>query len=480
LVEDTRCKGEAAVLYNDLAITITAWQVSGYPISAVAQGLGRVSGILPPLDAALAKLLGRVAEQNLPDGELLSKVGTDLFCWLMAEPLGTQLRRAWDRAAQMERGLRLRLSIDPPEIAALPWELLRDPERDSVFATRVATPLVRFLDQTSLFGGLAEQTAELPLNILLVLPNAAGLDLPREKEMIARAVGPLQRAVRLIVLSGPVTRTSLANALLATPYHIVHMTGHGAYVPPPAGPVRTASRDTTSPRSQSYVQLNRADGSPDWVDQQVLACLFANQPSLKLLVLNVCSSGRVDDGAAFRGLAPEMVRAGVPAVVAMQYPLSDQAAATFTAEFYQQLCAGDNTGQVDVALSHARNMLAITLPGERAFAAPVLYTHAADGVIYSLPKETAIEAVLDPKSESARLAMFMGSVESSMDFEEDWALADSASLESWRRGLREAERDYCAHLENTGTAAQQAARHGLTLVRARLAALDEALARAAD
>jgi hypothetical protein len=453
------------VLHSDFVITVATRQGEGqslaYPISAVAQGLGRVSHNLPPPDRALADLLRQVAvqaEQGKAAASAATAAGDALFRWLMGGPLETHLRLAWDRAAQAGRGLRLRLCLDPAEIAALPWEFLHDPDRDHWFATATATPLVRFLDQTGHFGALVKQEAELPLQMLLVLPRVPELDLAGEKARIEEALRPLQDAVVLHVLDGKVTRTALSDALMSTPCDIVHISGHGSFV-----------------EGTGYIGLNAADGTTDWVDARAVTRLLANHSSLKLLLLNACSTGRVDDGVAFAGLAPQLVRAGIPAVVAMQYPLTDAAALTFAREFYRQLCTGENAGQVDVAVTHARNMLAIVHPADLSFAAPVLYTHASDGVIYVQPHDPAVQAAPDPASESARLVMLMGSLQSSMEFYEDWLLADRNLLKGWRATLQRAEQVYSRHLRNQRAPIQQAARQGLVLVRARLAALDSVL-----
>jgi hypothetical protein len=415
---------------------------------------------LPPAGAALEALLDRVAA--LPAGACdeatLRAAGEALFSWLLSGSLEDHLRLAWDRAARAGRGLRIRLSIDPPEIAAWPWELLYDPQRDHTFATAIATPLVRYLDQTSLFGAPTEQEAELPLDLLLVLPSAANLNLAEEKRLIEEAVAGLKHALHLRVLPGPVTRTALADALLLARYDIVHVSGHGAFLD-----------------GQGYVELNLPDGSPDWVDGNSLSRIFSNHPHLKLVILNVCRGGQVAEGTAFRGLAPQLVRRGIPAVVAMQYPLTDQAGLTFAREFYKQLSTGENAGQIDVAITHGRNMLAVLYPGSRSFATPVLYTHASDGVIFTLPQEPAVEVVLSAPSESARLAMFTGSIEASMEFDEDWAMAEPAQLNDWRQTLLQAECAYQAHLANLQPAVQHAARHGLALIESRLAALEIAL-----
>ncbi len=449
------------MLYNDFTVTIAERTEAGYPVFAVAQGLGRVTAILPPPDSELKALLARVASSPPAgdDGAVLREAGRALFRWLGQGPVEGHLRIAWDRAGQMGRGLRLRLSIDPPEISAWPWELLWDPQRDHWFATSTLTPLVRFLDQADRFGGLVDQQAEWPLKLLLVLPYSAELDLALEHRLIEEALAPLRGALHLHVLEGIVTRAHLADALLLSGCDIVHFAGHGGFVD-----------------GKGYIVLNQPDGSPDWVDDETLARLTLNHCHLKLVVLNTCSGGRVDDARAFGGLTPALLRRGLPAVIAMQYPLSDQMGAAFAREFYRRLCLGENAGRVDVAVTHARNMLAICYPGQRGFAAPVLYTHTPDSVIFSLAPRPILAAADDSGSELSPCARLVASLESSTAWDEDWALADRTALERWRERLEQAQQMYQAHLSDPTPEARQAAGRGLALIQRRLAALDAALA----
>jgi hypothetical protein len=63
---------------------------------------------------------------------------------------------------------------------------------------------------------------------------------------------------------------------------------------------------------------------------------------LRLAVFNACSGSRHGKSSVFSGLAQSLVRSGVPVVVAMQFPISDAAAVTFTRAFYGALAKGEN------------------------------------------------------------------------------------------------------------------------------------------
>lgn len=450
---------EDNVPYQDFNIVISPQLQDRYVVAALAEEQSRVSATLPPpppeLRAQIARLAASGAEEH--DETSLNQIGSALFRWLLPPPLESHLRIAWDRARRNSYGLRLRLSIDAPELAAWPWELLHDPVRGHPFAVSAETLLVRFFDQTSAFGGPGQHRATLPLNLLLVLPAAPELDLDREQRSVEAIAATMPDALRVRTLKGVITRQVLADALLMGAYDIVHFSGHGTF------------QD-----GRGYIALNTPEGDQDWVHSGALAQLAVNHGSIKLVVLNTCSSGQMDDNRAFQGLAPQMVRYGVPAVVAMQYPLTDEAANVFTREFYKRLVLGADAGRVDVAVTYARGMLSVILPHGRAWATPVLYTNAPDGRIYEIaaaPGQDDAEAAA-----SGALDALMNSLRGSHASAEDWYLAGSEMLTLWRQKLHEAEDAYIARLADPRPEARQAALLGLSLTDQRIAALDEALA----
>lgn len=447
--------------YQDFTITISAAQEGGCLVTALSDELGRVAATQSAPDAELqARLAAVTAAAELTDAEgELRAAGEALFRWLTAGPIENHLRLAWDRADRSQQGLRLRLSIDARELAAWPWELLHDPERDHTFAVSPATPLVRYLDQANYFGGLVQQETELPLNLLHVLPAAPDLDLAQERRSLERVAGAMPAILRVSVLDGIVTRSDLADALLMGNYEIIHFSGHGEFI-----------------EGRGYVGLNKPDGSVDWVHSGAISRLAVNYRSIRLVVLNTCRSGVVDDSRAFQGLAPQMVRYGVPAVTAMQFSIADEAGAIFAREFYKRLCIGEDAGQVDVAAAYARGMLAVLHPHDRSWAAPVVFTHAPDGAIYRLPQAPQAELALDPVIQRARLAALYASLQTSAAFAEDWTLADSGTLFAWRQTLGQAAEAYREHTNDPNPEIREVAHAGLAMVQQRTAALERTLA----
>jgi hypothetical protein len=81
------------------------------------------------------------------------------------------------------------------------------------------------------------------------------------------------------------------------------------------------------------------------------------------------------------GIAPHLVRRGIPAVIAMRYAIADSTAKLFADEFYRTLALG---WPVDAAIQTTRNGISMEVGLDRRdFATPVLFMRARDGVILS-------------------------------------------------------------------------------------------------
>jgi hypothetical protein len=86
------------------------------------------------------------------------------------------------------------------------------------------------------------------------------------------------------------------------------------------------------------------------------------------------------------------MRAGLPAVLAMQRPISDGAAITFSQALYARLIAGD---PLDAAVAEGRQSIHSMAPRSMEWAVPALLMRAPDGTIF-----TPAEAQLPPASHS--------------------------------------------------------------------------------
>jgi formylglycine-generating enzyme required for sulfatase activity/ABC-type branched-subunit amino acid transport system substrate-binding protein len=115
--------------------------------------------------------------------------------------------------------------------------------------------------------------------------------------------------------------------------------------------------------------------------------LLHNVPSLRLVFLNACETARVSKQAGldpFAGVAAAMVMAGIPAVVAMQFPITDEAAIRFAGRFYPLLAAGE---PVDYAVGQGRLAIRVAESETLEWATPVLFMRAPDGAIFQVSEE---------------------------------------------------------------------------------------------
>ena len=175
--------------------------------------------------------------------------------------------------------------------------------------------------------------------MLVLLPQYSGedrLDSEGEWEVLQQALPRLDaERIELIRLVPPVTWDKLQKELNeAPPFHILHFGGHAAHDP--------AS-------SKGSLFLEDESGFPDEIDCEDLADLLDDHKSLRLVMLNACEGGRLADG--FAGLAKKLCQRGFPAVVAMQFPVTDDVAVEFTDCFYRALIEGQ---PVDGAVHRAR------------------------------------------------------------------------------------------------------------------------------
>ena len=277
------------------------------------------------------------------------------------------LRNSLDEAERQGAGLRIRLRLnDVPELADLPWEYLYNPVLERFLILSANTPIVRYLELPQPVRPL---TVKPPLRILVMIASPAGLpqlDTEHEWATLKDALRSLERR-RLIVLQ-PLEHATLEGVqeqLQREAYHVFHFIGHGGF-------------DEES--QNGVLLLEDGAGQARAVGGQELGAILHDCKSLRLAVLNVCEGARPSRTDPFGGTAQSLVQQEIPAVVAMQFPISDQAAGVFTDGFYTALA---NNCPVDVAVAEARRAM-YSSGGGVEWGTPVLYMRASDGLIWEI------------------------------------------------------------------------------------------------
>jgi hypothetical protein len=339
----------------------------GYPVRVDStQGPAQGDLILDLDDPGLQADLVRVQGID-PDLKLRQRVGSRLFEALFQG----DVRDAWSRCrgyvdAGRIDGLHLRLEIESPPMAALPWELLRDEAQDEFLATAADLGVARFLP--------VREPPQLPdagpLRVLVVVESPPGVPAidPPEVKRLEEALRGLGAKVQVEVLRNAAVG-EIHNALQRD-FHVLHYLGHGG-----RGRLILTSEDGTK-------------AAP--IEDQDFAQLVLGRRSLRLIVLNACHSALAGGGRLFDGIGPALVRKRMPAVVAMQYPTVQlDTAGRFSAAFYKALALGR---PVDVAVNQARQLLSAQFSAsDRDWSTPVLYLGTRSFRVLDPGKEEAHE-----------------------------------------------------------------------------------------
>ena len=312
--------------------------------------------------------LGRPRRRAGRDDKALAeakKIGQKLFAALFQAGIEARFRQQLAQAQAVQQGLRLRLRIDPQaaELHDLPWEYLYDASRNRFLSFSTDTPVTRYLE---LQEPARAWRLTLPLRVLVVV--ASPKDLPRldvedEWERLQRAFASLAAQGQVVVERlQPPTLDALRAQLRRKEYHVLHFIGHGSFTPEAA---------------DGQLALEDTLGCASFVSGQDLGYLLHDRRALRLVVLNACEGGRTGSGDPFAGVAHSLVQQGLPAVIAMQFEITDDAARQFTQGFYEALLDG---GVVDSALAEARK--AIYFSGNHLeWGTPVLFSRM-DGRVF--------------------------------------------------------------------------------------------------
>ncbi|MGD8402150.1 MAG: CHAT domain-containing protein [Anaerolineales bacterium] len=300
--------------------------------------------------------------------------GQELFEATFTGNVRDKFRESLAEANRKHEGLRIRLRIsEVPELANMPWEFMYDTGLSRFLTLSIETPLVRYLDVPR---DIQPLTIQPPLHILVVIAsprNFPTLNVQREWENLREALQGLENRglVKLTRLERP-TLQALQRQLRRGEYHIFHFIGHGVF-----------SKHLQD--GQLLFEDEIKGGDP--VSSRDLGIILHDHKQLRLAVLNACEGARTSLEDQFSGTAQSLMLQGLPAVIAMQFRITDIAAITMAREFYSALADGY---PVDASLTEARKSIK-THGNELEWGTPVLYMRSPDGAIFdvkNLPPRT--------------------------------------------------------------------------------------------
>jgi hypothetical protein len=365
--------------YRDLELTVVAQAPHTYLVTAHAasgQASGQTALAAEEWHAALEAI-----EREDTSEDFFLDLGARLFGALFPGDVEDAYRASMGYAKGEGKGLRLRLRLtQAPEIAALPWEYVHDRQRDIFLGVSSDTPLSRFIEPQQTFPPPPPPAEK--LRLLAVISDPEDLDdygLPpldaeaelktldkalkrlKSKELLEE-IPPLRHAVR----------ADISEALREHRPHVLHFIGHGTFE---GGQGKLIVED------EDHYALEMSD--------RAFRELLEGHADTRLVLLNACQGAARAAGDAMVGMGPQLVRRGVPAVVAMQYPVYDRAAISFTREFYRALA---HWYPIDVAISEARRAIYLDFGLERRdWGVPVLFMRDREGVLFAPSERAAAE-----------------------------------------------------------------------------------------
>lgn len=355
--------------FENFDITI-AGETPPYPVLVRFGGLeGTGSFHTDANDPAWAGPLAALSDaQDAPGEEMLTLVGGALFDELMQDGI----RDLWMDARSVRRdniGLRIRLALHAPAVAALPWETLADARRNQIFATDPGVSLVRVANLVDFVDRPRDLSTLRPVKLLIAaVDDPAGMDISRELTTIQQALAPLEpHALQVDTLAGRFGPLELRQRLERFQPNILHVISHGE----PDG-----------------LYMWTQDGFT-LVSSAQIAGAAQGIESLRLVFLNACLAGQADSELPYASLAHRLLQTGLPAVVAMQFEIEDEAAAIFASVVYEKLVAGDCPGMVDVAVRSARHVLHVRDANRADYVTPILWLNGDDGLLFDLDQEHA-------------------------------------------------------------------------------------------
>lgn len=341
--------------------------------NAVLQGRGFRSGLISPEEKILRQFGSDVFRAVFKD--------TDVIAEKFVASVGII-------ALKKDVGLRLNLRLDPPELSMLPWEyVFDDSERSSEYlCLRPRSPVVRYIGRSSVSNST---TINGPLRVLGMIANPGGewseLDAEAERrridEMLAEAQSPSddddsggpKSPIHFRWVRGG-TQDHLWDQMQSGSWHIFHFIGHG-------GTERQIDEQGNY-RSEGFVVMEDGAGGATKVWASDLGATLEDG-GVSLAVLNCCESAK----GGFSSVGAALVKSSVPTAIAMQFPITDKAAARFSTSFYRALISGQ---PIEQALTAARRYVRFNSNVE--WGIPVLFTREGSSVHFEFTDSAAAAA----------------------------------------------------------------------------------------
>jgi hypothetical protein len=308
------------------------------------------------------------------DERIVQEVGSQLFDFIFQRKILELYQECSQAARRDDEPFLIRLRVSDPALAYVPWETMYDKRNRFYVTTSQSTPFTRAVDD---YGEERRMCAARPIRMLgmaarVKVLNGFPLDeieVDAEQVAIKNALRELNDGKRLKLSWIPSAKARDLNRRFlrgddGKRWDLFHFIGHGGHDPE---------------RQMGFVVVQEEGGSRGARLYADALKTFLTQPGQtpSLVVLNSCSGAQGEPGSLFSSTAAELIQGGVPAVIAMQFEISDNMGLAFADTFYTYLA--DNVS-IQAALAHTRAELKARQFAE--WISPVLYMRGLDGEIF--------------------------------------------------------------------------------------------------
>lgn len=376
--------------YEDFRLRITCREDGSYDVEADG-GEGetaRANFELPFTADDMGDIAERVARtrrvtrgrQPATSVRKMEQFGGQLFETVFKPDIDRIYRTACQRVEDRDVGIRLVLALqNAPGLMDVPWEFLFD--RPNFLSLSRTSPVVRVLELPHVRKPVKIEGAVRVLGMVSSPLNYPTLDVEAERRVVDDALAPLVRqGLAEVVWLPSASLSALNEALMSGDFHVFHYVGHAGF---------------DSHASEGVLVLEHAeDRSGDEVSGRNLGAILCDHRPLRLAVINACEGARSSPDDAFTGVGSCLAEREIPAIVAMQYQITDTAALVFARSFYRSLVG--RRQPVDIAVADARKELFAQDAEALEWATPVLFMGKHDVSLFDFRGHDTDEHVPSP------------------------------------------------------------------------------------
>jgi hypothetical protein len=353
--------------YRDLLVAVWSDETPGFFRARAEEEFGRATPpgriYLPFDDRWFVQYADNVEGLNPRE---LHYVGARLFDSLFQD----EILRLYVHLLQQIRNtgarLRVRLALDPPVVARLPWECLYDTRNGAFLGTTPEVTLVRYVRPSA--QEPPAMPARPPLRVLLAAESGQQDRVLREAATVRGALAQLEAegAVNVLeagsALGGPSLGAGSFESLLARTFDVLHVVA-----------------DAGSGGGETRLLLG---------DESLSFSAFAHLLKTHPPGLVVWSGGREAGfvGPTFAG----SILDSVPALLVQRHIATEELLAPYTIALYRALGA---MKPVDAALADARSAVMSQFPDETEWVAPAVYLSRKDATVLFHPGRGLVQDV---------------------------------------------------------------------------------------